>query len=131
MAELFAGWVRLQNQNKNIYQLYSLWETTNENAQSRSPIYFSFLRRVDLRQLNAFVVEKDLHIVEQELVRIGIRNVQTEVVDKLFLLLLPLGPAILAHLGTDLLPQVSWNRGKTKRFVLQPASGAFEFVTRK
>ena len=32
----------------------------------------SFLRRVDLCDLDAFVVEKDLHLVKQELVRVGI-----------------------------------------------------------
>ena len=36
------------------------------------PVNFAFLRGVDLGQLYAFVVEKDLHVVEEELVRIGV-----------------------------------------------------------
>ena len=44
----------------------------------------SFLRRVDLGDLDAFVVEEDLHLIEQELVRIRIRNVEPEVVNELF-----------------------------------------------
>lgn len=63
-----------------------------------------FLRRVDLRELDAFVVEKDLHVVEKELVRVGVRNIKAEVVDELLLFRLPFSPAILADLGTDLLP---------------------------
>lgn len=63
-----------------------------------------FLRRVDLRELDAFVVEKDLHVVEKELVRVGVRNIKAEVVDELLLFRLPFSPAIPADLGTDLLP---------------------------
>jgi hypothetical protein len=47
-------------------------ETATPAAILSSPINFSFLRRVDLCYLDTFVIEKDLHIVEQELVRIGI-----------------------------------------------------------
>ncbi len=95
------------------------------------PIDCPFLRGIDLRQVDAFVVEKDLHIVEKELVRIGVRHIEAEVIDKLFLLLLPLGPAILAHLGTDLLTEFGRYRRKADRIVCQSAPGAFEFVASK
>jgi hypothetical protein len=32
----------------------------------------SFLRCIDLGDLDTFVIEKDLHLIEQELVRVGI-----------------------------------------------------------
>ena len=66
----------------------------------------SFLRSVDLRKVDTFVVKKDLHVIEQELVRIGIRHVKTEMIDELLLFLLPFHPAIPTNLGSDLLPQL-------------------------
>jgi hypothetical protein len=35
----------------------------------------SFLRRIDLCELDTFVEEKDLHLIEEELVRVRIRNI--------------------------------------------------------
>ena len=32
----------------------------------------SFLRRIDLRDLDAFVIEEDIHLIEQELMRVRI-----------------------------------------------------------
>lgn len=93
------------------------------------PIDLAFLRGIDLFQFHTFVIEKDLHIIEKELVRVGVRYIEAEMVDKLLLLLLPFGPAILAHLGTDLLPKLSWYRSKPDRLVRLPAASAFEFVT--
>ena len=91
----------------------------------------SFLRSIDLREIDAFVVEEDLHIVEQELVRIGIRHVETEMINKLLLFLLPLYPAILAHFGAYLLPQLGRYRRNAQRFVFLPATRAFEFIASK
>jgi hypothetical protein len=96
---------------------------------SKLPIYFSFLRSIDLCDLNAFVIEKDLHLIEQKLMRIRIRNVESEMVDQLLLLLLPFGPAIFTHLGADLLPELGWDRSETEWFVFLPATRAFEFIT--
>jgi hypothetical protein len=89
----------------------------------------SFLRRVDLRDLDAFVVEKDLHLIEQELVRVGIRNVESEVVDKLFLFRLPLRPAILADLSSDLLSKLGRDWSYSERLIFLTTPRAFEFVT--
>jgi hypothetical protein len=33
-----------------------------------SPVHVPFLRRVDLRDLDSFVKEEDVHLIEQELV---------------------------------------------------------------
>lgn len=89
-----------------------------------------FLRRVDLCEFDAFVVEKDLHVVEKELVRVGVRNIEAEVVDELLLFRLPFHPAIFADLGTDLLPKLGRYRRNAERFVLLPAPFALEFVTK-
>jgi hypothetical protein len=87
-----------------------------------------FLRRIDLGKLDAFVVEEDLHLVEEELMGVWIRDVETKVIDQLLLFLLPLGPAIFADLRSDLLAQVRRNRRDTERFTFLPAPSAFEFV---
>ena len=89
----------------------------------------AFLRRVDLRDLDAFVVEEDVHLIKQELVRVRIRDVEPEMVDELFLFRLPFGPAIFADLGSDLLPELGRDRSHSKRLVFLPAARAFEFVT--
>ena len=89
----------------------------------------AFLRRVNLCDLDAFVVEEDVHLVEQELVRVRIRNVETEVVDQLFLFCLPLRPAIFADLGPDLLTELGRDRSHAERLVLLTTPRAFEFVT--
>ena len=90
-----------------------------------------FLRRVDLDELDTFVVEKDLHVVEEELVRVRVRNVKAEVIDELLLFRLPFSPAVLADLGTDLLSELGRYRRDTERFVLLPTACALEFVTTK
>lgn len=92
------------------------------------PVDLAFLRGIDLFELDALVIKKDLHIIEEKLVRIRIRNIESEVVDKLFLLSLPFRPAILAHLGADLCAQFGRDRSVTDGFVFLPAAAAFEFV---
>jgi hypothetical protein len=94
------------------------------------PVNLSFLRSVDLRQLDALVIQKDLHIIEKELMRIRIRYVQTEMIDELLLFLLPFSPAIFTHFRTYLLSEFRGDRSKTERLVLLPATSAFEFVTK-
>ena len=96
-----------------------------------SPVNRSFFRSIDVRDLNTFVEEEDVHLVEQELVRIGVRNIEAEVVDELLLFLLPLGPAAFADLGTDLLPELRWDRRVTDRFALRAAPRALEFIAAK
>jgi hypothetical protein len=91
----------------------------------------SFLGRVDLRKLDTFVVEKDLHLIEEELVGVGIRNIQPEMIYQLLLFLLPLGPAIFADLGTDLLPQLSGYRCDAEGLAFVTAFRALKFVTSK
>lgn len=94
------------------------------------PIDLSFLRRIDLCEIDAFVIEKDLHIIEKELVRIGVGYVQAEVVDELHLFLLPFCPAIFTHFVADLLAKLGRDRRVADGFTLFPAAGAFEFVTK-
>jgi hypothetical protein len=102
----------------------------SSTAESDLPIHLAFLRRVNLRQFDAFVVEKDLHVIEQELMRVGVGHVEAKVVNKLFLLFLPRGPAILANLSADLLPEFRRYRRVAERFIFLPATFAFEFVTK-
>ena len=96
---------------------------------SRLPVNRSLFRRIDVRDLNSFVEEEDVHLVEEELVRIWVRNIEAEVVDELFLFLLPLGPAALADLSPDLLSELSRDRSIAQRVTLATAPRAFEFVT--
>ena len=91
----------------------------------------SFLGRVYLRDLDAFVIEEDLHLVEQKLVRIRIRNIEAEMVDELFLFGLPLSPTIFTDLGSDLLTQLGRYRSDTEGLSLSAASRALEFVSSK
>lgn len=92
------------------------------------PIDLSFLRSVDISEIDSFIVEKDIHIIEKKLMRIGVGNVQAEMIYQLFLLFLPFLPAVFADLGPDLLPQLGRNRRIAERFVLLPALRAFKFV---
>ena len=91
----------------------------------------TFLRCVDLCQFDTFVIEKDLHVIEEELVRVGVRNIKAEVVDELLLFRLPLRPAIFADLGTDLLPKLGRYRRDAERFALLSAACALEFIATK
>ena len=91
----------------------------------------SFLRRIDLGEFDAFVIEEDLHLIEQKLVRIRVRNIQPEVIYQLLLFLLPFGPAVFADLGTDLLPELRRYRRNAERLALVPALRALKFVASK
>jgi len=95
------------------------------------PIDLAFLRGVDLGEFDPFVVKEDLHVIEQKLVRIRVRDVDAKVVDELVLFLQPLFPATLTHLGTDLLSKLRGQRSVTDRFRLLTTTPAFEFVTTK
>ena len=99
-------------------------------VRSDLPIDLSFLRRVDLGQLDAFVVEENVHVVEQELVRIGVRHVEAEVVDELLLLFLPLFPTVFTHLAADLLTKLGRNRRETDRLVFLPAAATLKFISK-
>ena len=88
----------------------------------------SFLRRIDLRELDTLVVEEDLHLIEEKLVRVGIRNIEPKVIYQLLLFLLPFGPTVLADLRADFLPEFGGNRRVPQRFVLLPATRAFKAV---
>src|SRR5688572_6151095 len=94
------------------------------------PADLSFLRSIYLGEIHAFVVEKDLHVVKKKLVRIGVGNIESEMVNKLHLLFLPLGPAFFAHLFADLLPELRRDGSVPDRFALRTAACAFEFVTK-
>ena len=52
------------------------------------PVNLTFLRCIDLGNLNAFTEKEELHLIEEKLVRIGVRNVDAEMIDELHLLLL-------------------------------------------
>jgi hypothetical protein len=69
------------------------------------PINRAFLRSVNLREFNALVEQKDFQIIKQKIVRIGIGNVQTEMINQLILLLEPFFPASLANFIINSLPQ--------------------------
>jgi hypothetical protein len=101
---------------------------SKSNFGAALPLDRSFLRGVDLRELDAFVVKENLHLVEEKFVRIGVRDVDPEMIDQLVLFLEPFLPAVLADFGADLLPELGRDRRVAERFVFQPAAGAFEFV---
>ncbi len=42
------------------------------SALTGSPIYLTFLRRIDLGQFDPFVVEKDLHLVKEKRMRVRV-----------------------------------------------------------
>lgn len=96
-----------------------------------SPFDRAFFRSVDLRQLDAFVEEKNLQVVEQKIVRVGARNVQAEMIDQLVLLLQPFLPARLADLVVNALPEFVRKRRELHLLALAPAARAFKFVARK
>jgi hypothetical protein len=95
------------------------------------PVHLAFLRRVDLRQLDAFVKEKNLQIVEQKIVRVRAGNVQAEMIDKLILFLQPFLPAGLTDFVVNARAQLVRKRRERHLLVLAPATRAFEFIARK
>jgi len=101
----------------------------NPNICCLLPINISFSGCVNLREFHAFVEKENLHLVKQKIVRIGIRDIQTEVVDKLFLFVEPFFPAIGANFLADLLTEFGGNRRVTERRVFTPAPRAYEFIT--
>jgi hypothetical protein len=100
-------------------------------AFSALPVDAAFLRRINLRQFDAFVKEKNLQIVEQKIVRVRAGNVQPEVIDKLVLLLQPFFPAGLTDFVINALSQFVRKRRESHLFILAPAARAFEFFARK
>jgi len=99
------------------------------NTLSPLPINFAFFSRVNLREFHAFVVKENLHLVKQKIVRIGIGNVQAEMVDKLFLFIKPFLPAIGANLLTDFLSEFGRHGRVAERRGFSFAFGAFKFIT--
>jgi hypothetical protein len=95
------------------------------------PFDRAFFRRIDLRQLDALVEQKDLQIIEQKIVRIGTRNVQAEMIDELILLLQPFFPARLTDFVINSLPELVRKRRKLHLLAFAPAARAFKFITRK
>src|SRR5688500_16816035 len=88
----------------------------------------AFLGRIDLREFDSFVIEENIHLIAEELVRIRIGVVESEVIDQLLLFLLPLGPTIFADLSADLLAGLGGNGRDAKRLALLPTLRAFEFI---
>src|ERR1051325_9290419 len=82
------------------------------------PFHCAFFRGVDLGLLGGgqrFVEEEPFDVVEQEIVRVGVGEVQTVVIDNLSLLLQPGSPARLADFCRDALPELVWKRRKANR----------------
>src|ERR1043165_7019465 len=57
-----------------------------------SPLHSAFFGRIDLGNVRHFTKQKSLDVVEQKRLRIGVREVQSVVVDDLCLLLQPAMP---------------------------------------
>jgi hypothetical protein len=103
----------------------------NPKSKIGLPVHGAFLAGIDLRQFDAFVKEKNFQVVEQKIVRVGIRNVQAEMIDELILFLQPFLPAGLANLVIHTLSDFIGKRRELHLLVLAPAARAFEFITRK
>ena len=69
-----------------------------------SPLDAAFLGGIDLREGCAFVEEVALDVVEEKVLGVGIRQIQTVMINYLRLLLQPTAPARLADFGCEPLP---------------------------
>jgi hypothetical protein len=78
----------------------------NQKFRRFLPIHLSFFGCVNLREVNTFVEKENLHLVKQKIVRIGIGNVQTEMIYQLFLFIEPFLPTIGANFLTDFLTEL-------------------------
>jgi hypothetical protein len=91
----------------------------------------AFLRGVYLSHIHALVEKEDLEIIEQEVVRIGIRDIDSEVIYELILLLKPFLPTALTYAVEDALADFVRKGGELHLPFLATAPEALESVTRK
>src|SRR5689334_4072575 len=97
------------------------------NAQA-SPLDAAFFRRIDLRDLRCFAKQKSSDVVEQKRLRVGVREIQSVVIDDLRLLLQPATPARLTDLRGDSLPQFVRKRREWQRRTLLATMCALDGV---
>lgn len=76
-----------------------------------------------------FAEEIALDVIEKKILRVGVRKVQTVMIDDLRLLLEPSVPAGLANLFRDSLAQFVWQGSKTERRSLLPAVSTFDVIS--
>lgn len=93
------------------------------------PADASFFRSVDLGKLDPFVEKKNLQIVEKKVMRVRVRNIESEMIDKLVLLLKPFLPAALANLIEHPLTQIVRQGHKLHLCLFGTAPKTFEFIT--
>jgi len=87
-------------------------------SPSASPLDRSFFRRVDLglfRYWEGLAEQEPFDVIEEKVLRVRIGEIQAVVIDDLSLLLEPSGPARLANLGGDSLPEFIRKRRETNR----------------
>src|SRR5690242_3726083 len=95
------------------------------NAQA-SPLDAAFFRRIDLRDLRCFAKQKSSDVVEQKRLRVGVREVQSVVIDDLCLLLQPTTPTRLTNLRGNFLSQLVGERRERECRTLLAAMCAFD-----
>src|SRR5688572_26097242 len=76
--------------------------------QTFLPLDGAFFGRVDLGEVWGFAEEEAFDVVEEEILSVGIREIEAVVIDNLGLLLQPATPARLANLRRDPLPKLVW-----------------------
>jgi len=92
---------------------------------SKLPLNSSFFCCVDFRSLGYVAKQKAFYVVEQEVLRVGIGEIQAVVVDDLCLLLQPPAPTRLANLRGDALSEGVGERRESDRRTLLATVCAF------
>ena len=93
------------------------------------PLNAAFFRRVDLGLNGGFAEEETFDVVEEKILRVGVREVQTVVIDDLCLFLQPTTPARLADLRGDALTEFVRKGREWKRRALLATMCAFDSVS--
>jgi hypothetical protein len=102
---------------------------TSETPVPRDlPLNRSFFRGVDLCEIARGSVEKPFHVVDEKSLSLGIREIETVVVDYARLGLEPFCPARLANFACHFLSQFRWQRCKSEWRALLLAPSTFDFV---
>src|SRR5919206_2584526 len=91
-----------------------------------SPLDGAFLRGVYLRLGRAAAEEEGFHVVEEEVLRVLVHEVEAVVVDDHVLALEPLLPADRANLRADALPHLVREGRVTQPLALLPAPRALD-----
>ena len=80
------------------------------------PLDGAFLRRIYLGDFWGFAKEEPFDVIEEEILGVGIREIQSVVINYLTLLLQPTTPTDLANLTANSLPQLVWEWSKANRW---------------